>query len=150
MADQEPKLLEGQCSVDDRGQLTFCNTFDFKGVKRFYMVENHSTQVIRAWHGHMKESKVLFVVSGAAIAAAVKLDDSKNPGKDHPIHRFVLSSKKPSLLYIPAGFANGFRFLEKGTKLMLFSSSSLEESKNDDFRFPHDYWGEEVWKVKHR
>ena len=150
MADQEPKLLEGQCSADDRGDLTFCNALDFRGIRRFYMVENHSTHVIRAWHGHMKESKVLFIVSGAAIVAAVKLDDAKNPGKDHPIHRFVLSAKKPALLCIPAGFANGFRFLEKGTKLMIFSSASLEESKNDDFRFPHDYWGGEVWQVQHR
>lgn len=146
----DPRLIEGQNAVDDRGQLIFCNGFDFKGIKRFYMVENFSTAVVRAWHGHMKESKVVFAASGSAIVGVVKLDSTANPSKSNPVQRFVLSSKKPALLCIPAGHANGFRFLEKGTKLVIFSSASLEESKGDDFRFPHDYWGGEIWTVKHR
>ena len=150
MTSQEPRLIEAQTALDDRGQLTFSNSFDFKGIQRFYAVENFSTQVIRAWHGHLKESKYLFMASGSAIVAAVLLDDIKNPGKKNPVHLFVLSSKKPGLLYIPQGFANGFRFLEKGTKVIIFSTSSLEESKGDDYRFPHDYWGDEVWTVKNR
>ena len=148
--DEEPKIIDGEFAVDDRGQLTFCNSFDFKGVKRFYMVENFSTSVVRAFHGHLKEAKFVFAVSGSAIAAAVKLDDPAKPSKQSKVHRYVLSSKKPALLRIPAGFANGFRFLEKNTKLMIFSTASLEESKGDDVRFPHDYWGEEVWSVKNR
>ncbi len=150
MSASEPRIIEGQIAVDDRGSLTFSNAFDFLGVKRFYMIENHSTSVIRAWHGHMKESKFMLPVSGSAIIGAVKLDDKEKPSKSNPVNRFVLSAKKPSLLFIPAGYANGFRFLECGTKLMIFSTSSLDESKGDDYRFPHDYWGEEIWSVINR
>ena len=146
----EPSLIEGQCAIDDRGQLSFCNAFDFKGVKRFYMVENFSTEVVRAWHGHKKESKHLLVVSGAAVVAAVPLDQAGKPDKKSPVARFVLSARKPGLLHIPAGFAHGTRFLEPGTRLMVFSSSSLEESSGDDYRAPHDYLGTDIWRVENR
>ena len=51
------ELINGGIAVDDRGQLSFVNDFDFKDVKRFYMVENHEKGFIRAWHGHKKDVK---------------------------------------------------------------------------------------------
>ncbi len=147
---EKPYLIEGGFTIDDRGQVSFVNDFDFKNVKRFYMVENFSTETIRAFHGHLKESKYVFVVSGSALVIAVKIDDVKNPNKNQEIHRFVLSSRKPAILYIPAGYANGFKSLEENTKILFFSTSSLEESKVDDYRFPYDYWGKEIWQVENR
>ncbi|MDD5638544.1 MAG: dTDP-4-dehydrorhamnose 3,5-epimerase family protein [Candidatus Pacebacteria bacterium] len=147
---KKPYLIEGGLAIDDRGQLTFVNDFDFSNVKRFYMVENFSQDVIRAFHGHVKEEKYVLVISGSAIIAVVEMDDILKPKKSNEVHRFILSSKKPSILHIPAGYANGFRALEKNTKIIFFSTSSLEESKGDDYRFPYDYWGEDVWKVENR
>jgi dTDP-4-dehydrorhamnose 3,5-epimerase len=66
------------------------------------------------------------------------------------VHRYVLSDRQPRILHIPAGFANGFRPLEPGTKVLFFSTSVLEEAVKDDYRFPYDYWGEDVWKVESR
>jgi dTDP-4-dehydrorhamnose 3,5-epimerase-like enzyme len=146
----EPHIIDGGIAVDDRGSLMFANTFDFKGVKRFYAVENFSTDTIRAFHGHLKEAKYAFVVSGTAIVAAVEMNDTQTPNKQNKINRFVLSDKKPSILYIPAGFANGFRFLTPNGKIFFFSTSSTEESKGDDYRFPADYWGKEVWEIINR
>ncbi|MDE2144423.1 MAG: dTDP-4-dehydrorhamnose 3,5-epimerase family protein [Patescibacteria group bacterium] len=146
----EPKIIEGGIAVDDRGQLTFANDFNFNGVKRFYMVENFSTDTIRAFHGHAKEAKYVLVVSGSAIVAAVKVSDFANPDKNEKVNRFVLSARKPSLLFIPSGYANGFKPLEKGTKIIFFSTSSLEESKGDDYRLPADYWGKAIWEVENR
>ncbi len=146
----KPTIIEGGLAIDDRGQLTFANGFGFENVKRFYMVENHSNDVVRAFHGNLKESKYAFVVSGSAIVAAVEMTDSKNPDKTKEINRFILSARKPSILFIPAGYANGFKALEKGTKIIFFSTSTLEESKGDDFRFPIDYWGSKVWEVENR
>ncbi len=145
-----PTIIDGGLAVDDRGQLSFANTFGFEGVKRFYMVENFSTDVIRAWHGHLKEGKYVMVVSGSAIVAAVPMSDPQNPDKNAKIERFVLSSRKPLIFFIPAGHANGFRPLEEGTKIIYFSTSTLEESKGDDYRFPADYWGEKVWQTENR
>ncbi len=147
---QKPEIINGGLAVDDRGQLTFANDFSFAGIKRFYMVENFSIDTIRAWHGHLKEEKYVFVSSGSAIISAVEMDDTKNPNKNNEVHRFVLSAKKPFILRIPAGYANGFRSLEEGTKIIFFSSSSLEDSKGDDYRFPADYWGKEVWEIENR
>lgn len=146
----KPTLIDGGLAVDDRGQLTFANSFSFSDVKRFYMVENFSTRLVRAWHGHLKEAKYVLVVAGSAIVAAVSMGDTTTPSQSAEVSRFVLSARQPKILHIPAGYANGFRPLEEGTKVMFFSTSTLEESQGDDYRFPADYWGQAVWSVEHR
>ena len=112
---KEPTLIEGGIAVDARGQVSFVNDFGFKDVVRFYMVENSAAEPIRAFHGHMKEAKYVFVPSGSALIAAVKLDDAKTPSALEVPERFVLSAQKPSVLCIPGGYANGFRELEPNT-----------------------------------
>lgn len=143
-----PKIIEGGLAIDDRGQIAFANNFDFDGVKRFYMVSNHSAGFIRAWHAHKKEAKYVLVVSGAAVVGAVKIDNWKKPSKDLEINKFVLSAKKPCVLYIPAGYANGFRTLTDDTQVIFFSTSTLEQSADDDFRYPARYW--DIWSVEER
>jgi len=140
-----PLLLEGGLSVDDRGEVGFVNEFDMNSVRRFYSVCNHRTGLVRAWHGHKKEKKFITVVNGAAIVAAVLIDNWQNPSKDLYIHRYVLSAKKPSVLFIPNGYANGSMTLKEDTKLIVFSSSTLEESEGDDIRFEADYWN--PWEI---
>ena len=140
-----PLLLEGGINVDDRGEVGFVNEFDMNSVRRFYSVCNHRTGLVRAWHGHKKEKKFITVVNGAAIVAAVLIDNWQNPSKDLYIHRYVLSAKKPSVLFIPNGYANGSMTLKENTKLIVFSSSTLEESEGDDIRFEADYWN--PWEI---
>ena len=135
------KVLEGGVAVDDRGQLSFVNDFDFKDVKRFYMVENHEQGFIRAWHGHKKEGKYVFVPNGAILIGCVNLETEE-------IDRFVLSSSKPQVLYIPPGYANGFMNLQNNTKVMFFSTSTLEDSLGDDIRFEWDKWN--IWNIERR
>jgi len=146
----KPTVIEGGLATDDRGQLSFVNGFGFENIKRFYVIENFSLDTVRAWHGHMKEEKYIFVVSGSAIVGAVELDDTKNPNKENPVARFVLSARKPAMVHIPGGYANGIKSVEPGTKIIVFSTATMEESKNDDYRFPHDYWGKKAWEVEHR
>ncbi len=129
---QEVILIEGGISVDDRGSLRFANDFNFEGVKRFYQVENHRRGFIRAWHGHRNEGKYVWVASGTALIGVVPLDTKD--GDMEKVKKFVLSDKKPNILWIPAGNYNGFMSLEEDTKIMFFSTSTLEESKNDDIR----------------
>ena len=137
--------INGGLSVDDRGVLSFVNDFTFEGVKRFYVVENHEKGFVRAWHGHKREAKYVHCVSGSAILSAVKIDNWEKPSVDTEIHRLVISEKKPSVVYIPAGFANGFKTLEENTKIIFFSSSTLAESQGDDYRFDADYWN--PWNI---
>lgn len=143
-----PRLIEGGLAVDDRGQVAFVNDFHFEGVKRFYMVSNHKSGFIRAWHAHKHEAKYVLAVQGAAIIGTVAIDNWENPSKDTQIHRYVLSAKKPAVLYIPAGYANGFMSLTADTQLMFFSTSTVEESRNDDIRYDSRYW--DIWHVIER
>lgn len=147
---RQPFLIEGGLAVDDRGCVSFVNGFNFSAVKRFYLVENFGVDIIRAWHGHKKEAKYVLVVAGSAIVATVSLNSFIKPSKKLPVSRFVLSAAKPNVLCIPSGHANGFRVLEKDTKIIFFSTVTLEESKNDDYRFPYDYWGKKIWEVENR
>ena len=135
------KTYNGGLAVDDRGQLSFVNDFDFKDVKRFYMVENHEQGFIRAWHGHKKEGKYVFVTNGAVLIGAVNMETED-------INRFILSSNKPQVLYIPPGYANGFMNLKNNTKVIFFSTSTLEDSMNDDIRFEWDKWN--IWDIERR
>lgn len=142
------KVFEGARAVDDRGELTFVNDFRFEGVKRFYTVSNHKTGFVRAWHGHRNEAKYVTVASGAAIFGAVKIDDWSNPSPDLPVQRFVLSVSRPQIIYVPAGYANGFMSLTPDLKMVFYSTSILEESKGDDFRFDARHW--DIWNVAER
>jgi dTDP-4-dehydrorhamnose 3,5-epimerase-like enzyme len=141
----ETRMIAGGVAVDDRGFLMFVNDFDFAGVKRFYIVANHEANFIRAWHGHRREGKYVLALSGSALVAAVKVDDWGTPSKDLEVTRVVLSDRKPAVLYIPPGFANGFKTLTPDARLMFLSTSTLEESMGDDIRFPADYW--DPWEI---
>lgn len=144
--DQEfdkPYLLNGDVFMDTRGKVSFVNDFNFSKIKRFYIVENHKKRAVRAWHGHQHEAKYVFAVSGEAKVGAVKIDNWKNPSKNSKVYSFLLSSKKPAILYVPKGYANGFESLTADAKLIFFSTSTFDESKKDDFRFDPKYW--DIW-----
>ena len=143
----KPELIEGGIAVDDRGELRFINSLDLN-IKRFYIVSNHKSHFIRAWHGHKKEVKYVTVIQGAALIGAVEIDNWDLPSLDLKVSTFILSANKPSILYIPSGYANGFMNLTQDTKLLFLSLSTLEESKGDDFRFDSHYW--DIWNIKER
>jgi len=145
---EEPKLIKGGLAVDDRGEVGFVNDFSFEKVKRFYTLSNHSKGFVRAWHGHKKESKYFYVIKGAALICAVKIDNWETPNAASEVTRFTLSDKLPALLYVPAGYANGSMSLTDDAKIMVFSTSALDESLNDDFRFPARLW--DPWGVEER
>ena len=144
----EPHLIEGALAVDDRGSVSFVNGFDFAGVKRFYLVTNHRAGFVRAWHAHRREAKYVTVTRGAAIIGAVRVDDWESPARTAKVNRYVLSAEKPAVLFIPAGFANGFMSLTEDATLMFFSTSTLEESRGDDIRYDSRHW--DIWDVVER
>ena len=145
---KEPIFIDGGLAIDDRGELGFVNGFDMKSIRRFYTVCNHKAQFVRAWHAHRREEKYVTVVNGAAIIAAVCIDNWETPSKDLYIYRYVLSAQKPAVLCIPRGFANGFMSLCENTKVLFFSTAMLEESQGDDIRYDADYWN--PWEVVER
>jgi len=135
------KVLNGGVAVDDRGSVRFVNDFNFEGVKRFYQVENHRRGFIRAWHGHKKEGKYVYVTSGSALIGIVNMETEE-------ISKFVLSDKSPKILWNPPGNYHGFKSLEENTKIIFFSTSTLEESLGDDIREEHNKWN--IWEEDFR
>lgn len=144
----ELRLIPGGRASDDRGTLKFVNDFDVSKARRFYVVTNHRSGFIRAWHGHEREGKYVTVLQGAAIVAAVRVDDWKKPDPGARVHRYVLSEGNPSVLFIPPGYANGAMTLTDDAILQYFSTSTLEESKGDDIRFPAHLW--DPWSIEER
>ena len=144
----EPTVLNGGHYIDDRGTVSFFNEIDLTEWKRFYVVSNHQIGFIRAWHGHKHECKMVIPLAGASLVASVKIDDWDNPKTDVPPHKFVLSADSPRSLFIPNGYANGFKTLTADAKLLFLSSSTLEESAADDYRFDWKLWNS--WEIEYR
>jgi dTDP-4-dehydrorhamnose 3,5-epimerase len=134
------QIIQGRTHIDERGKLIFFNEFDMSGVKRFYVIEHHSMTTVRAWQGHRKEEKWFYVISGSFKVALVQPDDWERPSQELLVEEYVLTASKPEVLHIPGGYANGFKGLEPGSKMMVFSSFTVAESKADDYRFDADKW----------
>ena len=115
MTMNNPELINVNISPDDRGEITHCNNFDFneKKIKRFYKIENHKLNFIRAWHGHKKEQKYILILSGSIKVSLVKINNWKKPNKKLQIKNYYLNEKCPQMLYIPGGYAHGTQNLKK-------------------------------------
>ena len=133
-----PNCIEGNQHSDERGKMHFFNTFDMNDVVRFYEIVPANTQFIRAWQGHQHERKWFYCNAGSFIVHLIELDNFHIATTSYQSQSFILEEEIPLILEIPSGFANGFRALEKDSKLMVFSDFTLEQSKNDDYRFELD------------
>ena len=144
----DPKLIDGNRIYDNRGSLRFSNNLSFEKIKRFYMVHNYTRNFIRAWHGHINEEKYIGCIKGTFQVSAVKINNIKKPNKKNKIHNFFLNESNNNFVHIPKGFANGSMSLEDNSELLIFSTSSIKESLNDDIRYDSQYWN--PWKINNR
>jgi len=140
----QPKLIKGDIAIDDRGKLIFANDFDFKKVKRFYQVQNYAGTNIRGWHGHKKEAKFAYVIRGWAIFVLKNMDAVKE------LDKFALSADKPEILYIPPGYYHAFQTRTPDTQIIFYSTASLKESADDDFRLEFLVADYDLFNVKVR
>ena len=144
----EPKIINGNRIYDNRGSLRFSNDLEFKDIKRFYIVHNYSKNFIRAWHGHLNEEKYIGCIKGTFQVSAVKLDNLEKPNKNNKVYNYFLNQNNSNFIHIPKGYANGSMSLEENSELLIFSTSSLEESLKDDFRYEAKYWN--PWNIEFR
>ncbi len=126
---------------DDRGYLTAIN-FDHDS-KRAYIIKNHKAGIIRAFHGHKKERKELYVTKGAF--KIIVIDMQTKEWKS-----FNITERGNNIIKIPPQAFHGFVSLTNDSELLIISNSTFEESKNDDYRMPFDLLGKDIWKVEHR
>jgi len=136
----EVLIIEGGKHEDARGKLIFFNDFDMSRVRRFYMIEHPDTEIVRAWQGHQKEEKWFYVVDGSFKIVLVRPDNWENPSLELKTEPFVLESAEPKILHVPGGYANGFKALKQKSRIIVFSSFTVEESSKDNFRFHKEQW----------
>jgi len=137
-------LIQGGEFADRRGKLIHFNDFDMTEVKRFYLIEHPYTSIVRAWQGHRVEQKWFYVIQGRFKIVLIEPDNWEGPSDDLTPYEFTLASNDPKVLQVPGNFANGFKALEANSKIMVFSSFTVEESANDNYRFDKDKWYD--WK----
>ena len=135
-----PTLFSGREHTDARGKISFINDCDLSKTKRFYVIEPADTEIVRAWQAHQHEEKWFYVLEGSFKIVLVKPDDWKNPSSQLPFEEYILSASQTQILYVPGGYANGFQSLEPKSKIMVFSSFTVEESMKDDFRYDKSWW----------
>ena len=139
LSSMDPIFFESNSSSDERGTVSFTNDLNLQKAIRTYKVENSQLKTVRAWHGHKVEEKWVNVEQGEFLVCVVKVDDFTSPSKDSEIQTYKMSPKD-GFLYIPPNFANGAMNLTEDNAIRYYSSSTLEESLNDDFRFESNYW----------
>jgi len=140
MSNEIPKIISGQNYIDERGVINFFNEFDMSPIKRVYFATHFDLNVVRAWQGHIIESRWFLCLKGSFIVKLVKIDNWKNPSNNLKVYEYELSSKKNKVLYIPNGFVNGFKALEVNSKLMIMSNYGFNEIENDQVRFDQNKW----------
>ena len=150
MKSKNIKIINVNTSYDDRGDVVYCNDFNLiqKKIKRFYQITNNNINFVRAWHGHKKEEKFLLILEGVFKICAVRPDNWKNPSINLPVKEFIINANSPKILYIPGGYAHGTQNLKMNSKLMVFSTFSLKETIQDDYRFKSNLWYD--WNIKFR
>lgn len=144
MNNEKPILIQGANWADERGQLDFINDFDMSPIKRVYFTTHFNTDVIRAWQGHKIESRWFVCIKGSFTVKLVAIDNWESPSDNLKIYDYKLSADKLEALYIPYGYANGFKAIEDNAKLMIMSNYGLDEIKDDQVRFDKNKWGK--WK----
>lgn len=158
----KPQLIDIKLHGDDRG-FVYCalDDMDKVGIKRTYVVENIAPGQVRAWHGHKKGKTFFHVINGVVKAAALPFGILENTHSEQSTYReklrnaelattvVTLSSRVPKLFYIPEGHYNGAVSLTEGTKILVYSTVSFEEVKEDDVRLSSTLL-DGIWQVKHR
>ena len=119
--------------------LLFCAFCAFLRQYRFVSIRAQPN-VPRGWVGHQREHKWFSVIRGEVLAAVVRPDEWSSPRRDLAVARFTLSAANPQVLHVPPGHATGSVQLTPEAILMIFSSGKIEDAREDDFRFPVDYW----------
>jgi dTDP-4-dehydrorhamnose 3,5-epimerase-like enzyme len=133
-------LIEGSNFSDARGGLNFFNSFHMNEIVRMYEIQPNDIKTIRGWQAHQKEKKWFYCNAGSFVLNLVEIDNFDSPSKTLVPKQYVLKADQPSVLEISGGYATAFKAQENNSKLIVFSDFSLEESKNDDFRFPLELW----------
>ena len=134
-----PKIINGNTHSDQRGILSYNNSFDAFEIKRVYFIENKDIAIIRAWQGHKIEQRWFSAVAGSFKIQLIAIDNWGKPSISLKPITFVLNAVKLDVLQIPAGYVSSIQSLEKSSKLLVMADYLLGEI-NDEYKYPQNYF----------
>ncbi|WGQ12755.1 WxcM-like domain-containing protein [Sphingobacterium faecium] len=133
-------FIAGGIAKDYRGQIKFVNDFDMSLVKRFYIIKNADTELVRGWRAHQIEQRWFYVLSGSFSVDIVQIDNWEKPSNNLPIENITISDDDMQILHVPIGFGTAFRALEANSELLVYADYGIENASNDDHTYPLDYF----------
>ena len=134
-----PTLINGNVHCDARGSLLYNNAFDCSAVKRMYVIENSSLEIVRAWQGHKIEQRWFSVVQGSFLIKLIKLDNWQFPSVSLECKEILIESKTLDVLHVPKGYVSSIQAIEEGSKLLVMADYLMGELA-DDYRFDLNYF----------
>ena len=132
--------IQGGIAKDHRGQIRFVNDFDMTQVKRFYIIKNADTELVRGWRAHRMEQRWFYVLSGSFTVDLVKIDNWEQPSVELDVERHVLHESDQQVLHVPVGYGTAFQSIEPDSELLVFADFGIENAKNDDYTWPVHYF----------
>lgn len=133
-------FIQGGIAKDERGQIRFVNEFDMSLVKRFYIIKNVDTDLIRGWRAHRIEQRWFYVLSGSFNVDLVKIDNWSNPDPSLSVVNTMLCAKDMQMLHVPSGYGTAFRALETNNELLVFADYPVTHAPLDDYTWKYDYF----------
>lgn len=127
-------IIIGDRHEDDRGIITYNNTFDLSEIKRIYTLENHSIDFVRGWQGHAIEQRWFAAVQGRFEIMTKKVSDFKQPIDDLPTNFYELTDYNLTFLHIPPGHITAIKAVIENSKLLVLADYALGEV-DDEYRF---------------
>lgn len=134
------QIIQGGISEDQRGQIRYVNGFDMTLVKRFYIIKNSDTDLVRGWRGHRIEQRWFYALSGGFSIDLVQIDNWENASPDLTIETRCLKEGSQQILHVPAGYGTALRALHPDSQLLVFADRNIEHAVNDDYTWPIDYF----------
>jgi hypothetical protein len=93
-----PEITNGNAHTDTRGTLFYNNEFDVSAIKRMYVLENESTEFIRAWQGHKIEQRWFSVMKGSFRIQLIAIDNWNAPSKHLERFTFIINAEMLDVL----------------------------------------------------
>lgn len=134
-----PKIITGNRHTDARGTLFYNNVFDASQIRRVYVIENATTEIIRAWQGHKIEQRWFSAIKGSYKIQLIEIDNWEIPAKKVKKLTFIINAEKLDVLHVPKGYVSSIQSLEEGSKLLVMADHLLGEIK-DEYRYEKDYF----------
>lgn len=134
-----PIIISGDSHKDDRGILSFNNSFNASEVKRIYVIENNTVDIKRGWTGHAVEKRWFSAMKGEFSIYIIEIDNWELPSKNIQPVKFTISEEKLDILLVPPGHITLIKASADNAKLLVMADYLLGET-NDEYRYDQNYF----------